>query len=86
MATASGAAAPKRALIVVDVQKDFTPGQGGPLEAQGDGPSLIEGINSLLNSDFFDVKVGIQDFHPPVRVARRPLCLVCSLILWQEGR
>lgn len=70
---------------MVDVQKDFTPGYGGPLEAQGDGPSLIEGINSLLNSDFFDVKVGIQDFHPPVRGPQMPLHLVCSLMLPSEA-
>ena len=52
---------------MVDVQKDFMPDYGGPLPALGDGPSLISGINSLLNSDFFAVKVGIKDMHPPVR-------------------
>ena len=63
-------AGPKRALVLVDVQKDFMPDYGGPLPALGDGPSLISGINSLLSSDFFAAKVGIKDMHPPVRGRR----------------
>ena len=57
---------PKRALIVVDVLKDFMPGYGGPLQARGDAHTLIQGLNTLLNSDFFSVRVAIGDDHPPV--------------------
>ena len=48
------------ALILVDIQNDFTP--GGPL-AVPDGDKIIPLVNELQNS--FDLVVATQDWHPP---------------------
>jgi nicotinamidase/pyrazinamidase len=49
-----------RALIIVDVQNDFT--SGGRLEVPG-GEAVVPVINQLLNH--FDLVVATQDWHPP---------------------
>ena len=59
-------AMPNRALIVVDVLNDFMPGYEGPMQARGDAPTLLDGLNTLLKSDFFSVRLAIGDHHPPV--------------------
>jgi nicotinamidase/pyrazinamidase len=48
-----------KALIIVDVQNDFT--SGGKL-AVADGESIISVINSIQNK--FDLVVATQDWHP----------------------
>jgi nicotinamidase/pyrazinamidase len=48
------------ALIVVDIQNDFTP--GGTL-AVPEGDKIIPLVNELQNS--FDLVVATQDWHPP---------------------
>lgn len=48
-----------KALIIVDLQNDFTP--GGSL-AVADGDSIIKRINELQNK--FDLVVATQDWHP----------------------
>jgi nicotinamidase/pyrazinamidase len=49
------------ALVVVDVQRDFTP--GGALGVEG-GDEIIGRINELAASDAFDVVVATRDWHP----------------------
>jgi nicotinamidase/pyrazinamidase len=49
-----------RALIIVDIQNDFT--SGGRLEVPG-GETVIPVINGLV--DHFDLVVATQDWHPP---------------------
>jgi nicotinamidase/pyrazinamidase len=51
-----------RALIVVDVQNDFTP--GGAL-AVPDGDEVLEHINALAASGEYDLVVATRDWHPP---------------------
>jgi nicotinamidase/pyrazinamidase len=46
------------ALVVVDVQRDFTP--GGALGVEG-GDEIIGRINELAASDAFDVVVATRD-------------------------
>jgi len=57
---------PKRALIVVDVQNTFGDSRGS-LYVQ-DGESVVNPINAIIdrcsNTDFFDVHVYTQDWHP----------------------
>lgn len=48
-----------RALVIVDVQNDFTP--GGNLEV-AHGDIIIPAINNLQK--YFDLVVAIQDWHP----------------------
>src|SRR3954470_24141502 len=50
------------ALLIIDVQNDFTP--GGAL-AVPDGDAVIEPINELAASDAFDLVVATRDWHPP---------------------
>lgn len=50
-----------KALILVDLQKDFLP--GGSLAVE-DGDKIIPGINELLDNNF-DLVVATQDWHPP---------------------
>jgi len=50
------------ALIVVDVQSDFTP--GGALGVVG-GDRVIDRINDLAGSGDFDLVVATRDWHPP---------------------
>ena len=49
-----------RALIIVDVQNDFT--SGGRLEVPG-GETIVPVINQLVHH--FDLVVATQDWHPP---------------------
>lgn len=51
----------KKALIIVDVQNDFCP--GGAL-AVTKGDEIIPFINSLINSQRYDLVVATKDFHP----------------------
>lgn len=51
-----------KALIIVDIQNDFLP--GGAL-AVNDGDEVIPIINKLQRSDYFDLVVATQDWHPP---------------------
>jgi len=50
-----------QALIIVDIQNDFT--QGGRLEVPN-GEEIIEIVNSLQHH--FDLIVATQDWHPPL--------------------
>lgn len=50
-----------KALILVDLQNDFCP--GGALGVDG-GDEVIAVANKLSASDFFDVVVATQDWHP----------------------
>jgi nicotinamidase-related amidase len=49
------------ALVVVDVQRDFTP--GGALGVEG-GDEIIGRINELAASGAFDVVLATRDWHP----------------------
>jgi nicotinamidase/pyrazinamidase len=51
----------KRALIIVDVQNDFCP--GGAL-AVPEGDAVVPIINRLAQSEYFDLVVATQDWHP----------------------
>jgi nicotinamidase/pyrazinamidase len=51
-----------RALIIVDVQNDFTP--GGAL-AVPDGDAVTTRLNELIGSGGFDLVVATRDWHPP---------------------
>jgi nicotinamidase/pyrazinamidase len=51
-----------RALIIVDVQRDFLP--GGAL-AVPDGDAVIEPINTLIHSGRFELVLATRDWHPP---------------------
>jgi nicotinamidase/pyrazinamidase len=50
-----------RALIIVDVQRDFLP--GGALGVP-DGDEVISRINELARADDFDVVLATRDWHP----------------------
>ncbi|HLI61543.1 MAG TPA: isochorismatase family protein [Solirubrobacteraceae bacterium] len=50
-----------RALIIVDVQRDFLP--GGPLGVP-DGDAVIGRINELLRGGDYDVALATRDWHP----------------------
>jgi nicotinamidase/pyrazinamidase len=50
------------ALVVVDVQNDFTP--GGALGVP-DGDEVIRRINELMASGRFDLVLATRDWHPP---------------------
>lgn len=50
------------ALIIVDVQNDFTP--GGALAAP-EGDRVIPRVNELAGSGAFDIVVATRDAHPP---------------------
>lgn len=50
-----------RALIIVDVQRDFLP--GGTLGVP-DGDQVIERVNELIDSGAFDVVLATRDWHP----------------------
>jgi nicotinamidase/pyrazinamidase len=51
-----------RALVVVDLQRDFTP--GGAL-AVPDGDAIADRVNELAASGGFDLVVATRDWHPP---------------------
>ena len=57
---------PQRALIIVDMQRDFMPEYGGPVQANGSAQELVNGVNKLLNSGMFSVRVATLDNHPQV--------------------
>ncbi len=50
-----------KALVIVDVQRDFCP--GGSL-AVPDGNKIIPTINKLINSGYFDEIIATKDWHP----------------------
>lgn len=50
-----------KALIIVDMQNDFLP--GGAL-AVNEGDAVIPVINKLQQSDYFDLIIATQDWHP----------------------
>lgn len=50
-----------KALIIVDIQNDFLPGGALPVNK---GDEVIPVINKLQNSDYFDLIVATQDWHP----------------------
>jgi nicotinamidase/pyrazinamidase len=50
------------ALLVIDVQNDFTP--GGAL-AVPNGDEVVAPINALIGSDRFDAVIATRDWHPP---------------------
>lgn len=50
-----------KALIIVDVQKDFLP--GGAL-AVNNGDEIIPVVNKLQQSNYFDLIIATQDWHP----------------------
>ena len=51
------------ALVIVDVQNDFTPPDGEL--AVPDGDAVIEPINELAASGDFDLVIATRDWHPP---------------------
>jgi nicotinamidase/pyrazinamidase len=51
-----------RALIAVDVQRDFAP--GGAL-AVPDGDAVVPRLDELMRSGGFDLVVATRDWHPP---------------------
>ncbi len=51
-----------RALIIVDVQRDFCP--GGALGVP-DGDAVVPRANALARSDEIDLVVATRDWHPP---------------------
>jgi nicotinamidase/pyrazinamidase len=55
-----------RALIIVDVQRDFLP--GGAL-AVPDGDEVIAPIGALVAGGGFDVVLATRDWHPPDHVS-----------------
>jgi nicotinamidase/pyrazinamidase len=52
-----------RALIIVDVQRDFTPPDGALAVPHGD--EVIAPINALAASGAYDLVVATRDWHPP---------------------
>jgi len=50
-----------KALIIVDIQNDFLPGGALPVNK---GDEVIPVINKLQNSNYFDLIVATQDWHP----------------------
>jgi nicotinamidase/pyrazinamidase len=52
----------REALVIVDVQNDFTP--GGAL-AVPDGDAIAPRVRELLDSGRFDLVVATRDWHPP---------------------
>jgi nicotinamidase/pyrazinamidase len=71
-----------RALIIVDVQNDFTP--GGAL-AVPRGDEVIAPINELAASGAFQVVIATRDWHPPDHASFReqggiwPVHCVCEM-------
>lgn len=51
-----------KALILVDIQRDFMP--GGALAVDG-GDEILGGVSRLIERRAFDVIVATQDWHPP---------------------
>jgi len=51
-----------RALVIVDFQRDFTP--GGAL-AVSEGDEIAGRLNELAHSGWFDLVVATRDWHPP---------------------
>jgi nicotinamidase/pyrazinamidase len=50
------------ALLVIDVQNDFTP--GGALGVP-EGDAVVEHVNALIASGRFDLVLATRDWHPP---------------------
>jgi nicotinamidase-related amidase len=60
----SGSVGPmvKRALLLIDVQRDFLTGGAVPTEEKGIVPIILD----LLSRTFFDLTIASQDWHPQV--------------------
>lgn len=58
-----------RALIIVDVQRDFLP--GGALAVPG-GDDVIAPINALAADPAYDIVLATRDWHPPDHVSFTP--------------
>lgn len=56
----------RAALVLVDIQPDFTP--GGAL-ATADGADIVEPVQRLLEADRFAVVAATQDWHPPGHIS-----------------
>jgi len=56
-----GSSSSKKALLIIDVQKDFCP--GGSLAVK-EGDDIVEGINQLKQLKCWDVVAVSQDWHP----------------------
>ncbi|KAL0038779.1 hypothetical protein WJX79_007340 [Trebouxia sp. C0005] len=50
----------KRALLLIDVQRDFLPGGAVPTEEKGIVPIIVD----LLSRKIFDLTIASQDWHP----------------------
>lgn len=50
----------KRALLIIDVQRDFLPGGAVPTEEKGIVPVIVD----LLSRKIFDLTIASQDWHP----------------------
>ncbi|KAK7728469.1 NAD(+) salvage pathway protein [Botryosphaeria dothidea] len=66
MASASGKADFKPALVIVDLQEDFCP-PSGALTVQ-DGRAIVSTVNHLLSLPFA-LKIATKDFHPPDHIS-----------------
>jgi nicotinamidase/pyrazinamidase len=53
------------ALIVVDLQNDFTPGAPGGALAVPEGDAIVPHVNELARSGRFELVVATRDWHPP---------------------
>jgi len=53
------------ALIVVDLQNDFTPGEPGGALAVPHGHAIASRVNELARSGRFELVVATRDWHPP---------------------
>jgi nicotinamidase/pyrazinamidase len=56
----------KKVLIVVDVQNDFS--EDGSLACIG-LTAIVPGINQIMESGWFDLIVGTQDWHPEEHIS-----------------
>lgn len=61
----------KRALIVVDVQNDFITGSLAlsNCPAKQDGSEVVEPINKIVSSPFWDIVTYTKDWHPPNHIS-----------------
>ncbi len=53
------------ALLVVDLQNDFTPGEPGGALAVPEGDAIAPRVNELARSGRFELVVATRDWHPP---------------------
>jgi nicotinamidase/pyrazinamidase len=53
------------ALLVVDLQNDFTPGEPGGALAVPEGDAIAPRVNELARSGRFNLVIATRDWHPP---------------------